>query len=162
MLTSAASNALTITSGSMTLNTGHFTVGGTGSTIAGLTSTTNISNVSAVTASGLGTFSGLLTAGTIKGSSNGSTISSPMVVYTNSGSIVASTIHLVSGSFVGNGGTNTITFSGNSVFANANYMIRLYDSQAGTGTVSTTTRTTTGFTYGGGSTNTYVYVAVGI
>lgn len=140
---------------------GSITIGGTGSNLGAPIGGTNLSNTSSITATGLGTFIGITVSGTIKGSSNGATVSSPVIVYTSGGAIQTNTVHAANGTFTGTGSAVTTTFSVGSQFANTNYVLKVYDRTTGTEIVPNM-KTTNFFLSATTNADVYVYFAVGI
>lgn len=157
---SSAANAVTINSGALYILNGHITVLGTGSSMTGLNDQ-GIIAVTNITSTGVATFQNATVSGTILGSSNGATTSSPVITYNANGTTSASTIHAIQGSFVGNGGTVTVSFSSN--FTSPNYMLLLTNETLGTGaSIAPTTFSYSGFTLASSASGkTYTYFAVG-
>lgn len=139
---------------------GSITIGGTGSNLGAPIGGTNLSNTSSITATGLGTFIAITVSGTIKGSSNGATVSSPVIVYTSGGAIIQ--VHAANDTFTGTGSAVTTTFSGGSPFANTNYVLKVYDRTTGTEIVPTAKATGSFFLSATTNGDVYVYFAVGI
>ena len=158
---SSAANAVTINSGTLYIPNGHITVLGTGSSMTGLSDNGSLTAVTNITSTGVATFQNATVSGTILGSSNGATTSSPVITYNANGTKSTSTIHAIQGSFVGNGGTVTVSFSSN--FVSPYYMIFLTNETLGTGaSIAPTTTSPSGFTLASSASGqTYTYFAVG-
>ena len=157
-------NAVTLQGGGILVfpSGGSITIGGTGSNLGAPIGGTNLSNTSSITATGLGTFTAITVSGTIKGSSNGATVSSPVIVYTSGGAIQTNTVHAANDTFTGTGSAVTTTFSGGSPFANTNYVLKVYDRTTGI-EITPFVKSTGSFALSA-TTNAdvYVYFAVGI
>lgn len=155
---SSAANAVTINSGTLYILNGHITVLGTGSSMTGLNDQDLIA-VTNITSTGVATFTNATVSGTILGSSNGATTSSPVITYNANGTKSPSTIRAIQGSFVGNGGTVTVSFS-QPIFV---YVILLTNETLGTGaSIAPTTTSPSGFTLASSASGqTYTYFAVG-
>jgi len=155
---SSAANAVTINSGTLYIPNGHITVLGTGSSMTGLNDQGSLIDVTNITSTGVATFTNATVSGTILGSSNGATTSSPVITYNANGTKSPSTIRAIQGSFVGNGGTVTVSFS-QPIFI---YVI-LLTNETGTGaSIAPTTTSPSGFTLASSANGqTYTYFAVG-
>ena len=155
---SSAANAVTINSGTLYILNGHITVLGTGSSMTGLNDQGSLIDVTNITSTGVATFTNATVSGTILGSSNGATTSSPVITYNANGTKSPSTIRAIQGSFVGNGGTVTVSFS-QPIFI---YVI-LLTNETGTGaSIAPTTTSPSGFTLASSASGqTYTYFAVG-